>query len=261
MSETGDDLSALLAPEWDPAFFAPDLPIVDSRAWPHLPFLFWLVAALQPRRALYLGVEDGVAFLALCAAAQKFSAPLAFYGLETPPADNDDAAAKALRLFHDRRFAAFSRLTTTPPDEPSLDLLVLDGADAELLARYRPSLTENGAIVILGAGTEHRDLAKAWPADEKFIFDHGEGLLLAGPAAQKFCALPKNQAKLLRQRLGRLGALWAERALGFRLAKQFQNDLPRIRETQNSVLRRFGNSFRKTWRDPGRYFRKARPKS
>lgn len=265
MSAEGDPtppagFGGLLAKDLDPAFFAPDLPLVDSRAWPHLPFLFTLVAALKPRRALYLGLGDGVGFLALDAAAAQFCAPTDFCGVDFAPDDELDAK-KALKIFHDRRFSAFSRLETeTPIGDDLFDLIVLDGAKAEILANWRSRLTPEGVFVVLGAPAEQKKFRSAFDRAGLCCFDDGQGLIAAGRAIAALAALPEDQAALARQRLGRLGALWAERAIAVSLAKQFQDDLPRIRETKNSILRRFGNSFRKSWRDPLRHFRKAKAK-
>ena len=48
-------LDGFLSDDLAPAFWTPDLPIEESRWWPHVPFAFWLVAATKPRSLVELG--------------------------------------------------------------------------------------------------------------------------------------------------------------------------------------------------------------
>ena len=65
----------------------------QSEALYHLPFLFWLVEALRPARAVVLGVGDGVAHFALCQAVDKLDLATRIHGIDLWPADPGPAEA------------------------------------------------------------------------------------------------------------------------------------------------------------------------
>ncbi|MFN4172195.1 MAG: hypothetical protein ACK4GW_10620 [Pseudorhodobacter sp.] len=132
---------------WHPRHLRP------SRYAAHLPFLFWLMADLRPRRCITLGLETGVAHFALCQAVDKL-------GLETRCDGLDAAPAPALRDYNAELYGRFSQLH--PQDDPGpflaqggTDLLLVDqpvtaGLLGRLAADWAGHLAQPGLIVLAG---------------------------------------------------------------------------------------------------------------
>lgn len=172
---------------WKPRFLA------DSSALVHLPFLFWLVEAHAPQCVVQLGVDDGVAYQAICQAIDKLGLDAACRGISLfgEREANPDAIAH-----NDTFYDEFSILTTEKLPtahrhlrKGGIDLLLintpLDSESATVLAQeWNDKLSDRGLIVVLdskrrmieeGAADWLDPLLETCPAIE---FDQGEGLLV-----------------------------------------------------------------------------------
>ncbi len=178
---------------WRPRYLRP------SRWLEHLPFLFWLVADLRPRRCVTLGLDTGVAHFALCQGVEKLGLDALCHGFDA----RDGGAIPAELLAHNaEQYDDFSALAVdpgTPPPVPagSIDLVVLDRRpDAALLAAlaagWEGRLSARALVVLAGqeALAEDPDAAALAEGLEQIRahhahveFAHGGGLLAFCPAA------------------------------------------------------------------------------
>ncbi|MBN8910257.1 MAG: class I SAM-dependent methyltransferase, partial [Rhodospirillales bacterium] len=119
-------------------FRFPDLAV--SSPWiEHVPFMFWLVDALRPRRFVELGTHTGVSYCAACQAIELLHLSCSSYAVDTWKGDEHagfygEEVYSALADYHAQRYAAFSSLVRSTFDEAvkhfedeSIDLLHIDG--------------------------------------------------------------------------------------------------------------------------------------
>jgi hypothetical protein len=109
-------------------------------AWiEHVPFAFWLVDVLRPRRIVELGTHNGVSYSAMCQAvktlglATSCSASDSWTGDEHAGFHGVDVY-RDFAVFHCQRYGAFSQLVRSTFDnalahfeDGSIDLLHIDG--------------------------------------------------------------------------------------------------------------------------------------
>ncbi len=166
LSKPAVGAASLPAPQLGAAAFWKPVHAAPSPLLGHIPFLFWLVETIRPRRTVQLGLGDGVAYLALCQAMEGLVADplcLAF--------DGGTAARPAeLHALHDEHFAAFSTLVpggfepSALPGDAKVDLLVVAReARAEDLAALErelmPRLSASAAILFCADGMERETRA------------------------------------------------------------------------------------------------------
>jgi O-antigen biosynthesis protein len=211
-----------------PAVFQVPALLREESAWiGHVPFAFWLVDVLRPRRFVELGTHVGVSYCAFCQA-------VGFVGSETTCAavdswegdpqsrSYDDGVYEELRRHHDPRYGAFSELVRARFDDAverfadgSIDLLHIDGFHEESAVRHdieswRPKLGER-AVVLLHDVEERREGYGVWrvwddlaPRYPHFAFRHGHGLglLAVGPAVAEpirwLTGLTNSEAEVVR---------------------------------------------------------------
>lgn len=154
--------------------------LVDSDMLEHLPYLFWLLETLRPARAVQIGLGDGLAYLALCQAAEKLGGDTVCLGIN-PGGDMPPLPAEPLAL-HDRDYADFSALQVVDPARAgqhltgsAIDLLLLDlPLDEANVAMLRdiwwPQLSER-AVVLFIAPDENSDN----PAGQAFLAPYLSG--------------------------------------------------------------------------------------
>lgn len=162
-----------------------------SRYTAHLPFLFWLIADLRPRRCVTLGLGTGVAHFAICQAVEKLGLEAVCHGV-----DARDAAdlPKGLQDYNSDNYDYFSRLDSgvdplEAVDHGDIDLLVVDQPlSARLLGQianeWTAKLSQPAIIVLAGVqkATKDAETARALTGlQQRFdhiAFDHDGGLLV-----------------------------------------------------------------------------------
>lgn len=173
-------------PFWKPRFAA------ASSALVHLPFLFWLMENHAPKRVVQLGVDDGVAYLALCQAIDKLGLNASCRGISLPdaPEPNPDAIAQNDKFCEGFSIIATEKLATAHRHyrKGGIDLLVINipldtEAAAALAEKWNGLMSNRGLIVLLdskarmaqeGADAWLNPLLDIYPAID---LDQGEGLL------------------------------------------------------------------------------------
>lgn len=173
-------------PFWKPRFAA------ASSALVHLPFLFWLMENHAPKRVVQLGVDDGVAYLALCQAIDKLGLNASCRGISLPdaPEPNSDAIAQNDNFYEGFSIIATEKLATAHRHyrKGGIDLLVINipldtEAAAALAEKWNGLMSNSGLIVLLdskarmaqeGADAWLNPLLDIYPAID---LDQGEGLL------------------------------------------------------------------------------------
>jgi hypothetical protein len=169
-------------------------------AWyEHIPFAFWLIDALRPRRLVELGVHAGVSYCAFCQAIDRLGLSTQAYGIDHWHGDEhagsfDESVFVELSAYHDPLYGRFSRLVRSDFDSAvshfengSIDLIHIDGLHTYSAVRHDfetwlPKLSE-GAIVVLHDINVHegtfgvtRLFAEVTQSRPSFAFEHGHGL-------------------------------------------------------------------------------------
>jgi glycosyltransferase involved in cell wall biosynthesis len=176
----------------------------ESSAWSeHVPFAFWLVDVLRPRRIVELGAHNGVSYSALCQAVKTLGLATSCYAIDTWEGDEHagfygEDVYREFAAFHDLRYGGFSQLLRSRFDDAldhfeqeSIDLLHIDGLHTYDAVRhdYRswfPKLSTSAVVLFHDTNTRERNFGvhRFWNelASEKlhFSFLHGYGLGVLG---------------------------------------------------------------------------------
>ena len=184
----------------------------------HVPFAFWLMSQLKPRRFLELGSHSGVSYFAVCQAVldQNLKCACSAVGSWADTGGKLLASEQEFRTveaYNQGMYSAFSKISQlsaedalTEVENGSVDLLHINGCrlseDVEkLFNSCMPKLSDRAVVLLhgttstenlLGIGTFWEKLQDSYPC---FNFDHGRGLGVV--------AIGKNAAPALH-------ALWSE---------------------------------------------------
>jgi hypothetical protein len=174
--------------------------VVHPPSWlEHIPFAFWIVDVLRPGVLVELGTHSGNSYAGFAQAVQMLGLSTAAYAIDTWQGDPqagfyDEGVFAEWASYHDRHFAAFSRLIRSTFEEAvehfsdgTIDLLHIDGchtydAASADLERWRPKLSRRGVILLHDINVRERDFGtwKLWEQLEaqspSFAFLHGHGL-------------------------------------------------------------------------------------
>jgi Methyltransferase domain len=181
--------------------------LVEPDAWAaHIPFAFWIVAALRPRLLVELGTHAGNSYLAFCQAVRNLGLTTACFAVDTWKGDvqtgfYDEDIYDELVRYHDPRYGAFSRLVRSTFDEAAgyfadstVDLLHIDGlhtyeAVAADLETWRAKLSTRAVVLFHDTNVREREFG-VWRLWEElaarhphFTFLHGHGLGVLGMGA------------------------------------------------------------------------------
>lgn len=228
---------------------------IAPSAWvEHVPFMFWLIDALRPRRFVELGTHTGVSYCAACQAVALLNLDCGCYAVDTWKGDEhagfygEDVHAD-LAAHHDPRYSAFSRLVRSTFDEAvghfkdgSIDLLHIDGLHSYDAVRHdfetwRPKLAANAIVLFHDTNVRERDfgVSRLWgeiSAERlhfEFLHGHGLGVLAMGvnyPAAVEalFAAgADDGRREEVRTIFAHLGRAVAERANTAHAIKQAES--------------------------------------
>jgi GT2 family glycosyltransferase len=169
-------------------------------AWvEHVPFAFWLVDVLRPRRIVELGAYNGVSYSAMCQAVKTLGLATSCFAIDTWKGDQHggfygEDLYRDFATFHDRRYSAFSQLLRSAFDDAlrhfedrSVDLLHIDGLHTYEAVKHdyeswRPKLAANAVVLFHDINVRERGFGvfRLWneiaPGRPHFSFLHGYGL-------------------------------------------------------------------------------------
>jgi FMN phosphatase YigB (HAD superfamily) len=182
---------------WTPERDAPS-------AWvEHVPFAFWLVDVLRPRRLVELGTHTGVSYSAMCQAVKTLGLATSCFSIDTWKGDEHaglygEDVYGDFAAFHNQRYGTFSQLVRSTFDEAlhhfedgSIDLLHIDGLHTYEAVRHDyeawlPKLTANAVVLFHDTNVRERDFGafRLWneiaAGRPHFDFLHGYGLGVLG---------------------------------------------------------------------------------
>ena len=230
-----------------------------SSAWlGHLPFAFWVIEAVQPRRLVELGTHSGVSYCAFCQALDHLSLSCECHAIDTWEGDDHTGAYPSqvyfdLKAHHDPRYGAFSELARTTFDaacdkfaDGSIDLLHIDGLHTYGAVRHdfelwRPKLSDRAVVLFhdinvmerdFGVQRLWRELCEEYP---NFSFSHSHGLGVLGvgeqqpPAMRWLFKAGKKKALRIRQHFARLAQPLQEKAELLALRAELEEQLEEAR--------------------------------
>lgn len=153
----------------------------------HIPFAFWIIAALRPRVFVELGTHRGNSYLAFCQAINALNVDSRAYAVDTWQGDEhmafEQGLFEELSSYHDPKYGHFSSLVRSPFDEArnlfsdgSIDLLHIDGTHTyeEVLNDFRTWETalSDRAVVLMHDVNVRRERYGVWKVWEELSHDH-----------------------------------------------------------------------------------------
>jgi len=190
----------------DEYFWIPER-LVPFEHWVgHIPFAFWLVKVMRPRRLVELGTHRGNSYCAMCQSLVAFGIEGRAHAVDTWQGDVhmefESGLLEELKAHHDPRYAAFSELLQMSFEEArgafadaSIDLLHIDGTPTYEAVRHDfetwlPKMSDRGIILFhdtvvreggFGVWRLWDELTGRYPS---FSFHHSFGLGVLGVGAQ-----------------------------------------------------------------------------
>ena len=210
---------------WQPSF------VRDDKILWHVPFLFWLLEATQPRQYVEIGVGQGVGYMAVCQALHRMRANSRCYAVgEWKEEGEQNNAPQSFAARNAELYGDFSEILGKGYDQAAdsiedgtvdlmlVDLTVAPDAAASLHRRWIPKLSDDGILLI--NGIERSDeattvLVSALSANSPTVrLPGGDGLLVVLPSGRSYdevsriaALAPRDPAhKLLIDMFTRLGA-------------------------------------------------------
>jgi len=200
----------------------------------HIPFAFWLVDVMRPRRFVELGTHSGNSFCAFLQAAAAVSSTGEFRAVDHWMGDEHageygESVYRDLSRYVETRYGNASALLRMSFDEAvdrfedaSIDLLHIDGLHTYEAVRHDfetwlPKLSDRAVVLFHDIAVDERgfgvvrfwsEIASAYPG---FSFFHGYGLGVlsvgknAPEAVLALCRSPEAEASEIRAAYARLG--------------------------------------------------------
>ena len=178
---------------WLPAYLEPS-------AWiKHIPFAFWIIENVRPRKLVELGVYNGASYFSFCQAVERLNFDTATYGIDTWKGDEHagfygDEVFGKVSEYNNNTYPKFSTLVRSTFDdarsyftEKSIDFLHIDGLHTYEAVKHdfetwRSCLSENAIVLFHDINVREREFGvfRYWEELKKehkyFEFDFGFGL-------------------------------------------------------------------------------------
>jgi hypothetical protein len=173
----------------------------------HIPFAFWIVDVMRPRRFVELGTHSGNSFCAFLQAAAAVSATGEFFAVDHWRGDEhagryEEEIYQDLKRYVETRYGSSSALLRMSFDQAlerfddgSIDLLHIDGLHTYEAVRHDfdgwlPKMSDRGIVLLHDTFVRERDfgvhqllaqLGERYPTFE-FVHSHGLGIVQTGTA-------------------------------------------------------------------------------
>ena len=187
---------------WRPSYIA-------QSAWlEHIPFAFWLIDTLQPRKIVELGTHYGSSYFSFCQAVTKLDLETQCYAVDTWGGDEHagqygEEVYRQVSEHNQQHYSDFSTLVRSTFDQAlehfpqgSIDLLHIDGLHTLEAVRHDfeswlPKLSNKAVVIMHDTNVRERGFGVFQLMDElkqqypHFEFAHGHGLGVIGVGSEQ----------------------------------------------------------------------------
>ncbi|MGB7800485.1 class I SAM-dependent methyltransferase [Buttiauxella sp.] len=187
---------------WRPTYIA-------QSAWlEHIPFAFWLLETLRPRKVVELGTHYGSSYFSFCQAVTKLDLETLCFAVDTWGGDEHagqygEEVYGQVSEYNQQHYSGFSTLIRSTFDQAldhfpqgSIDLLHIDGLHTFEAVRHDfeswlPKLSEKAVVIMHDTNVRERGFGVFQLLDElkqqypHFEFAHGHGLGVIGVGSEQ----------------------------------------------------------------------------
>ncbi|MCU6665591.1 class I SAM-dependent methyltransferase [Silvania hatchlandensis] len=190
-----------------PIFWRPTY--ITQSAWlEHIPFAFWLMTTLRPRKIVELGTHYGSSYFSFCQAVSKLDLETQCYAVDTWGGDEHaglygEEVYRQVSEHNQQHYSSFSTLIRSTFDQAlerfpqgSIDLLHIDGLHTLEAVRHDfdswlPKLSDKAVVIMHDTNVRERGFGVFQLLDElkqrypHFEFVHGHGLGVIGVGSEQ----------------------------------------------------------------------------